>query len=82
MNTRYDVLLGMPWHVANNPKVDYKRRIVKVNEEILSLADPEEEPEVGTTTITNISVKKFRRLLKKSHQKSRYFRSLQIFLMS
>ncbi len=24
---RYDVLLGMPWHVANNPKIEYSKQI-------------------------------------------------------
>lgn len=68
MNTRYDVLLGMPWHVANNPEVDYPNRIVKVNEEILNLSDDPEKTNVNetSTTITNLSVKKFRRMLRKS----------------
>ena len=28
---RCDVLLGMPWHVANNPSIDYFERVVTVN---------------------------------------------------
>ncbi len=33
----YDVLLGMPWHVAINPKIEYSKRIVKVDSENLPL---------------------------------------------
>ena len=25
-NCRYDVLLGMPWHVARNPSIDYEEK--------------------------------------------------------
>ena len=35
---RYDVILGMLWHVANNPEIDYSRMVVKVNSEDLPLA--------------------------------------------
>ena len=55
---------GMPWHVAHNPDVEYKRRIVKVNEDILYLESPDELREKEISTITNISKKKFRELLK------------------
>ena len=27
---RYDVLLGMPWHFAHNPRIDYLQRVVQV----------------------------------------------------
>ena len=27
---RYEVLLGMPWHVAHNPRIDYVQRVVQV----------------------------------------------------
>lgn len=76
MNTRYDVLLGMPWHVANNPEVNYPNRIVKVNEEILGLENPNEVPEKEVSTVTNVSVKKFRRLLRKKSPKIEVFQVL------
>lgn len=59
-NCRYDVLLGMPWHIANNPDINYKRRIVNIGSHSLSthLALPKQKVEVQ-----NMSVKKFRELL-------------------
>ena len=32
---RYDVLLGMPWHVANKPKIDYVKRFVVVDGDVI-----------------------------------------------
>lgn len=64
-NCRYDVLLGMPWHVAHNPRIDYKKRIVKVGpQEIYS----GEESEKRCPRIMNLSVKKFRNLVKRKGQ--------------
>ena len=33
-SSRNDVLLGMPWHVANNPEIDYTNRVVKVGSDV------------------------------------------------
>ena len=64
--SRYDVLLGMPWHVHCNPKVDYTSREVVVADEILPLDSAVQK----SVSISNIGVKKFRSLLrKKGHQK-------------
>ena len=61
-NCRYDVLLGMPWHVAFNPNINYEKRIVKVGpDEILS----DKSPSKATVKVTNLSVRKFRNLLMK-----------------
>ena len=69
VDCRYDVLLGMPWHVANNPQIDYKKRIVKVNGDEI-LIDCEESGGCGLVseekvTVTNLGVKKFRQMLRK-----------------
>ena len=65
---RYDVLLGTPWHVANNPQIDYKKRIVTVNDKAIHFGKSTltkvhfVKPEV---TVTNLTVRKFRQMLKK-----------------
>ena len=62
---RYDALLGMPWHVANNPRIDYVNRVVQVREEEISVE--RKRPFVGQkrVTVSNMSVKGFRKLMKK-----------------
>ena len=62
-DTRYDVLLGMPWHVAHNPQTDYNKRIVRVHDGELKFQHPKESN--SSVKVTNLSVKKFRRMLKK-----------------
>lgn len=61
---RYNVLLGMPWHVVNNPKTDYLNRIVKVDDDVLPLV-PKEKRKTSNVQLVNIGVKKFRNLLKR-----------------
>lgn len=65
---RYDVLLGMPWHVANSPCIDYKKRVVRVDDGNLPM---ERVIWNGTNRvkITNMSVKKFRKILRKGPPK-------------
>ena len=65
-NCRYDVLLGMPWHVSSNPDTNYKHRIVKVGSHVLHpiVTLPKEKVEVQS-----ISVKKFRSLLSSKRNK-------------
>ena len=36
-SSRCDVLLGMPWQVANNPEIDYTNRVVKIGSDVLSV---------------------------------------------
>lgn len=63
---RYDVLLGMPWHVANNPQIDYpNRRVLVGNEDLFGTLDSEKSPEVDEIQVTNLSVKKFRQIIRK-----------------
>ena len=71
-NCRYEVLLGMPWHVAHNPLIDYSQRIVKVNSDELI---PHEEVCKQKNQVTSMSVKKFRSLLKKESKSA----ELQLF---
>ena len=57
---RYDVILGMPWHVASNLQIDYKKRIVKVDKERITSRT---NSTMDNVHVTNMSVKKFRRML-------------------
>lgn len=72
---RYDVLLGMPWHVANNPKTDYRKRIVKVNENVLPLVS-DEKRKTGEVKVMNIGFKKFRKFIKEKARN--YYEVFQI----
>ena len=61
---RYDVLLGMPWHVASNPLIDYERRIVRVDDDELPF-DPFVKEHGPRVRVSNLGVKKFRKMLRK-----------------
>ena len=63
-SSRYDVLLGMPWHVANNPEIDYSNRVVKVGSDVFPV-DFREEENVPRVEVTNLGVKSFRRMVKR-----------------
>ena len=69
-NCRYDILLGMPWHVSQNPSIDYEQRTVTVGTHELF---PLKDPEVRQREIMNISVKRFRRLARKNSAKVNIF---------
>ena len=58
---RYDVLLGMPWHVENKPLVDYKNQRVRIGDLVLA-APPEAE---ASLRVQHISVKKFRKICRR-----------------
>ena len=58
---RYDVLLGMPWHVAHNPYINYKSRTVKIGNDELNNG----KPQIPRAKVLNLSVKKFRNLVQK-----------------
>lgn len=78
-DSRYDVLLGMPWHVANNPSIDYENRTVQIGDDAIPVDSTEEdEPKVQ---VTNMSVKKFRRLMKKK-SRSGDFQVYQVIQVS
>lgn len=61
---RYDVLLGMPWHVANSHRTDYERRIVRVDSDKIPLEHATDHM-ISKVKVTNLGVEKFRRMLRK-----------------
>lgn len=71
---RYDILLGMPWHVECTPTVDYRTRTLKAGNTVL----PSSLDSVGTVKVNNIGVKKFRSLLKKKNKNCQDFAVFQL----
>ena len=65
---RYDVLLGMTWDKPTRPKVDYKNRDVKVEGSSLPLLN-DVDRKGDRITISNLSIKKFKSLLRKKATK-------------
>lgn len=61
---RYDVLLGMPWHVETNPGVSYDPKQLHVGGSVLPLAQDTRGP------VKILGVKKFRSLLRKKKASS------------
>lgn len=59
---RYDLLLGMPWHVTCQPKVDYKNREIYVGDE--KIRSPIRNDDEGIS-VTSIGVKEFRKKIRK-----------------
>ena len=68
-NCGYDVLLGMPWHVAHNPSIDYEQRIVKVGTDVITAFRMNGEK----IQVTNLGVKRFRKMLRKNMKKVELF---------
>lgn len=64
-NSRYDVLLGMPWHTDTLPTIDYEDRTISVH----GYNIPVPKKSWNRPSIANISVKKFRSLIKKQGHK-------------
>jgi hypothetical protein len=63
-NCRYDVLLGMPWNVASNPRVSYTAQEVQLNDGALPVSTGAEE--FGRVAkVHNMNIKRFRRELRK-----------------
>lgn len=73
-NCRYDVLLGMPWHIDCKTKIKYTEGTVIVNGKSL--------PIIGSSSqvvkITSLGVKKFRSLLRKKGKMSEDFQDFQV----
>lgn len=64
-NSRYDVILGIPWHVTYNPIINYTKHTVSVNGSSLpTVRDNNDKPR-----ISNISVKRFRSLIRASKKR-------------
>ena len=74
---RYDVLLGMPWHVAHKPIIDYENGIVKVNDQKLPSKNVKKTDNLESMEITNLSVKKFRRMLRKGDKYLQIYQVVQ-----
>ena len=64
---RYDVLLGMPWHVANNPQIDYVSRIVRVGDENIYIDEKKKKEHCSRNDgvrIANMGIKQFRKMIR------------------
>ena len=55
----------MPWHAAHNPSINYEQWIVKVGPDVVPAFQKNDEK----IQVTNLGVKKFRRMLKKNMKK-------------
>lgn len=73
-DSRYDVMLGMPWHAEVNPKIFYAKRELRFKGKMLPL---DAEHSSGKVSIANLAVKKFRSLLK--HKPTENF---QVFMLA
>ncbi len=58
----YDVLLGMPWHVAHNPVIDYRKRVVKAGQDDLNTISSTDTE----LKVTSLSMRNFRKIVKRS----------------
>ncbi len=58
----YDIILGMPWHVGVSPNINYQNSTIQVSDLILA---SDSGPKEAAMKTSNISVSKFRKLLKK-----------------
>lgn len=64
-DARYDVILGMPWHNAVVEKTDYTKRIVILNDG-QELQAEEKKDYNNYARVSSMSIKQFRRRLKKN----------------
>lgn len=72
---RDDVLLGMPWHAAENPRVDYRSRRLRVQNHWLEVSPVSC---LSVLQVTNLEVKKFRRILRRGKQGEEVFCVVQV----
>lgn len=68
--TRYDILLGSPSYVANDPHTDYVERGLKENRDVLNFQSPKEYRKNSPVMMTNLSVKRLFRFLESSQQRA------------
>lgn len=59
---RYDITLDMSWHQENNQNADYKKGTITVTGHTLPILNPVES---GNIQITNITVKNFRKMIRR-----------------
>ena len=78
-NGRYDVLLGMPWHFAQIPRIDYVQRVVQICGDE-NPVDSFGDERVSKIQVTNLSIKKFGRLLRTRSRSNDFqaFQSIQV----
>ena len=62
---RYNICLGMPWHVEKDVKICYCARTIEVPGADLHLPKPKEKDE--EIQVSNMSAEKFRSLLRKNY---------------
>lgn len=77
-DARYDVILGMPWHAECEKSVDYTRRTVKINDDSELQAIPNNSHE-HSTRVSSISIKEFRKKLRKNKIVELYYVTIQNF---
>lgn len=63
-NSRYDHLLGMPWHTEKNPQIDLDTQTIRANDVVL----PRKSIICPNLIISNLGVKKFCSLLKRKRK--------------
>ncbi len=68
-NCRYDILLGMQWHVTYNSSIDYQKKTVSVDTEVLSKTKQRR----NTVEVMNVSVKKFKNMCGKKKAEIQVF---------
>ncbi len=68
------MLQTLPWHVVNDPKIEYSKRVVEVTSQTLPLESTMCD-DAELVRVVNLSVKRFRRLLRKR----RWDRGMQLF---
>lgn len=59
---RYDIILGLPWHVDCKPIIDYERRQVTVGNKIICSEDKERE---DVLPLASIGINQFRKQIKR-----------------
>ena len=74
-DARYDVLLGMPWHIDCNPRTDYPARTVFVDSRELSA---EYVPRLDARKVQPMGAKQFRRALRRPRSRMQFFRVAQV----
>lgn len=62
---RHNVLLGMLWHVSNNPRIGYARRVMRVKKDDLSLEGCRHGTDANMCKVSYMRVKSFRKIIRK-----------------
>lgn len=65
-NYRYDVILGIPWHVTNKLPILYDTGSVKIGDVSLNRYQSDECNDSDTVKSTKLGIGKFRIMMKES----------------